>query len=251
MRSHCSNWLLRKKDSAMRLQRLLGLISTLTLIAVWSMIIGTVPANAATTDVVVRPGALHGWAVDFSADSVRPGFVTGPADAPLGEGSFRFDTGSAGAAAAGAKVELSNGGLNDQPVADLTGLLRCLPGGERSGAVPAVPECQDRRRPQRQHRHHAVLRAHPDPAEHLDHGRHHQQHRQRCGRLDVPVQHGGDLPDRQGLTWAQVLDLLPDGAVFQNSLGIPEVVDLHRGPERIDGGSNGPRRGRPVDLGPR
>ena len=40
----------------------------------------------------------------------------------MGEGSFRFDTGAPGAAAAGAKVELSNGALNDQPVANLTGL---------------------------------------------------------------------------------------------------------------------------------
>ena len=54
--------------------------------------------------------------------SVRPGFVTGPATPPLGEGSFRYDTGAPGAAAAGAKVELSNGSLNDQPVANLTGL---------------------------------------------------------------------------------------------------------------------------------
>ena len=76
----------------------------------------------APVDVVVRPGALHGWSVNFTTNSVRPGFVTGPADVPLGEGSFRFDTGAAGAAAAGAKVEFSNGGLNDQPMADLTGL---------------------------------------------------------------------------------------------------------------------------------
>ena len=48
--------------------------------------------------------------MDFLTSSVRPGFVTGPATAPLGEGSFRFDTGAPGAAAAGAKVELSNGG---------------------------------------------------------------------------------------------------------------------------------------------
>ena len=180
----------------MRLQRLLGLITTLTLIAVWSVIIGTVPANAATTDVVVRPGALHGWAVDFSADSVRPGFVTGPETPPLGDGSFRFDTGAAGAAAAGAKVELSNGGLNDQPISGPDcALLRRLSGGERSGC-PALPEPQDRRRPQRQHRHHAVLQVRPDSAERLDHGRRVQQHRHRLGRLDVSVQHGGDLPDR-------------------------------------------------------
>ena len=127
----------------MRLQRLLGIITTLTLIAAWSVIIGTVPATAATTDVVVRPGSLNGWAVDFSAASVRPGFVTGPADVPLGEGSFRFDTGTAGAAAAGAKVELSNGGLNDEPVAELTALSFdvYLP-GEHSRR-PAVPERED------------------------------------------------------------------------------------------------------------
>ena len=75
-----------------------------------------------TTDVVVRPGALNGWAVNFTGNTVRPGFVTGPADVPLGEGAFRFDTGAAGAAAAGAKVELSSSGLNDQLVADLTAL---------------------------------------------------------------------------------------------------------------------------------
>ena len=40
----------------------------------------------------------------------------------MGEGSFRFDTGAAGGGRSGAKVELSNGGLNDQPVANLTGL---------------------------------------------------------------------------------------------------------------------------------
>ena len=104
----------------MRLQRLLGILTSITVLSAWALSASPAPAIAATTDVVVRPGALHGWAVDFSADSVRPGFVTGPADAPLGEGSFRFDTGAAGAAAAGAKVELSNGGLNDKPVADLT-----------------------------------------------------------------------------------------------------------------------------------
>ena len=82
----------------------------------------TETAPTAPVDLVVRPGALHGWAVEFLTSSVRPGFVTGPATPPLGEGSFRFDTGAPGAAAAGAKVELSNGALNDQPVANLTGL---------------------------------------------------------------------------------------------------------------------------------
>ena len=106
----------------MRFQRLLRIFISVTLVLGWALVATPDPASAATTDVVVRPGALHGWAVDFSAASVRPGFVTGPADAPLGEGSFRFDTGSAGAAAAGAKVELSSGGLNDQPVAELTAL---------------------------------------------------------------------------------------------------------------------------------
>ena len=54
-----------------------------------------------------------------------------------------------------------------------------------------------------------------------------------------------------GMTWAQVLDLLPDGAVFQNSLGFPEVADLLRRSERIGRGRDGPRGGGPVDLGPR
>src|SRR5207344_2232346 len=72
--------------------------------------------------LVVRPGALHGWNAGFTGSSVRPGFVTGPVTPPLGEGSFRYDTGAPDKAVAGAKVELSNGGLNDQPVANLTGL---------------------------------------------------------------------------------------------------------------------------------
>ena len=52
------------------------------------------PGLGGDHDVVVRPGLLHGWAVDFSSDTVRPGFVTGPGNVPLGEGAFRFDTGS-------------------------------------------------------------------------------------------------------------------------------------------------------------
>ena len=147
--------------------------------------------------MVVRPGALHGWAVDFSANSVRPGFVTGPADPPLGEGSFRFDTGSAGAAAAGAKVELSNGGLNDQPMADL-GVLRfdvyleeSDPGGQpylnvkidadHNGSIDTT----------------LSYVATPIPLNDLDHGRRHQQQRHRCGRLVLPVEHGGDLLRRR------------------------------------------------------
>ena len=92
---------------------LVGATATLTI---------TQTAPTAPVELVVRPGALHGWGVEFTTGSVRPGFVTGPATPPLGEGSFRYDTGAPGAAAAGAKVELSNGSLNDQPVANLTGL---------------------------------------------------------------------------------------------------------------------------------
>ena len=71
--------------------------------------------------LVVRPGALQGWLVEFLQNTAMPGFVTA-AGAPLGAGGFRFDTGAPGAAAAGAKVEFSHGGLNDQLVSDLTGL---------------------------------------------------------------------------------------------------------------------------------
>src|SRR6478735_8478399 len=109
-------------ESTMRFRRLSGLVTALAVAAAWTGVISPGTANAATSEVVVRPGALHGWAGNFTTNTVRPGFVTGPADVPLGEGAFRFDTGAAGAAAAGAKVEFSNGGLVDQPVADLTGL---------------------------------------------------------------------------------------------------------------------------------
>ncbi len=105
----------------MRLRHFLTMISVAAL-AASTVVVGAGTASAVTTNVVVRPGDLNGWRVEFLTNSVRPGFVTGPATAPLGEGSFRFDTGAPGAAAAGAKVELSNGGLNDQLVSDLTGL---------------------------------------------------------------------------------------------------------------------------------
>src|SRR6478609_10986823 len=105
----------------MRLRHFLTMISVAAL-AASTVVVGAGTASAVTTNVVVRPGDLNGWRVEFLTDSVRPGFVTGPDTAPLGEGSFRFDTGAPGAAAAGAKVELSNGSLNDQPVANLTGL---------------------------------------------------------------------------------------------------------------------------------
>ena len=122
----------------MRLPHVLTMISV-TALAASPVVVGAGTASAATTNVVVRPGALDGWAVDFLTSSVRPGFVTGPATAPLGEGSFRYDTG----ASAGAKVELSNGALNDQPVADLTGLRfdssRCFPMPRCSRTAPDSP----------------------------------------------------------------------------------------------------------------
>ncbi len=33
----------------------------------------------------------------------------------------------------------------------------------------------------------------------------------------------------EGLTWAQVLELLPDGAVFQNSTGFPRSLIFNAG----------------------
>ena len=106
----------------MRLRHFLTMISVAAL-AASTVVVGAGTASAAPTGVVVRPGDLHGWAVDFlTGSSVRPGFVTGPATPPSGVGSFRYDTGAPGGAVAGAKVELSSGGLDDQPVANLTGL---------------------------------------------------------------------------------------------------------------------------------
>ncbi len=105
----------------MRFRRLSAFVTALAVATAWTGVLSPGTANAQTSDVVVRPGALHGWSVKFTTNAVRPGFVTGPAGG-LGEGAFRFDTGAPGAARAGAKVELSNGGLNDQPLADLTAL---------------------------------------------------------------------------------------------------------------------------------
>ena len=83
----------------MRLRHSLTMLSVAALCAS-TVVVGASTASAATTDVVVRPGDLNGWRVEFLTDSVRPGFVTGPATPPLGEGSFRYDTGAPGAAAA-------------------------------------------------------------------------------------------------------------------------------------------------------
>ena len=178
------------------------------------------------TDVVVRPGALHGWAVDFSAASVRPGFVTGPADAPLGEGSFRFDTGSAGAAAAGAKVELSSGGLNDQPVVDL-GVLRfdlyveeVIQGGiylnlkvdaDHNGTIDTtlsyVPA--------------AIPLKTWTRVDALDGGA--------TGAFGWFCQSSTVTCSQSGITWTAMLDLLPGGAEFQNSLGFPRSLIFSAG----------------------
>ena len=184
-------------------------------------ITNTTPASP--VDVVVRPGELHGWAVNFATNSVRPGFVTGPKTPPRGEGSFRFDTGSAGAAAAGAKVELSNGGLNDQPVADLT-VLRFDVYLEESvpGAGPYLN-----------------LKIDADHNGSID---------TTLSYLSTPIPlNAWTTVDAvsstatgaagwfcqtstvvtcsvEGMTWVQVLDLLPDGAMFQNSLGFPRSL---------------------------
>ena len=61
--------------------------------------------------------------MDFTGSSVNPGFVNGPATPPSGVGSFRYDNG-----ARGSRSRWREGGveqreaLNDQPVANLTGL---------------------------------------------------------------------------------------------------------------------------------
>ena len=192
---------------SMRLRHILTMISVAALSAS-TVVVGAATASAATTNVVVRPGALDGWRVDFLTSSVRPGFVTGPATAPLGEGSFRFDTGAPGAAAAGAKVELSNGGLNDQPVANLTGLRfdAYVEENDDGASEAALPEPQGRRRQQRQHRHHADLQPHRDPAERLDGGRHPRRHRHRSVRLVLHVSTVVTCRGGRGITWAQVLE---------------------------------------------
>ena len=49
----------------MRLRHFLTMISVAAL-AASTVVVGAGTASAATTDVVVRPGTLHGWAVEFS-----------------------------------------------------------------------------------------------------------------------------------------------------------------------------------------
>ena len=61
----------------MRLRHLLTMTSVAAL-AASTVVVGAATASAATTNVVVRPGDLHGWGVKFTTGSVRPGFVTGP-----------------------------------------------------------------------------------------------------------------------------------------------------------------------------
>ncbi len=181
------------------------------------------------TDVVVRPGSLHGWEVNFTTASVRPGFVTGPADAPSGEGSFRFDTGTAGAAAAGAKVELSNGGLNDQPLADLSVLRfdlyveEVIQGGiylnlkvdaDHNGTIDTtlsyVPA--------------AIPLKTWTRVDALD--------SDATGATGWFCQSSTVTCSVAGVTWAEMFDLLPDGAVFQNSLGFPRSLIFSAGHER-------------------
>ena len=187
-------------------------------------------SSAATTDVVVRPGALHGWGVEFLTASVRPGFVTGPATPPLGEGSFRFDTGAPGAAAAGAKVELSNGSLNDQPVATLTGLrfdvyldendtgtegqpyLNFKVDADDNGSIDTTLSYA-----------HTAIPLNTWTAVDTQDGSATGASGWFC--LNSTVVSCGPA----GMTWAQVLTLLPDEAVFQNSLGFPRSLIFSAG----------------------
>ena len=180
---------------------------------------------APSTDVVVRPGSLHGWAVDFSSNTVRPGFVTGPGNVPLGEGAFRFDTGPAGGAAAGSKVELSSGGLNGQRVADLSELSFDVYLEEGDSSVQPY----------------LVVKIDGDGDGSID-----TTFSYRPGPIELDTWTSVDAinstetgsagwqclqssvvtcpANQAGITWPQVLELLPANAVFKNSLGFPRSL---------------------------
>ena len=68
----------------MRVRHFITMI-TVAALAASTVVVGAATASAATTDVVVRPGACTVGRWSFT-DSVRPGFVTGPAKSPLGGG---------------------------------------------------------------------------------------------------------------------------------------------------------------------
>ena len=172
-----------------------------------------------------------GWTSPPS--SVRPGFVTGPATAPLGEGSFRFDTGAPGAAAAGAKVELSNGALNDQLVADLTGLRFDVYLEENDVSASEQPYIN--------------LKVDADANGSIDTTLTYIHTPIPLNDWTVVDTQDGSATGAFGwscistvvtmpgagsrITWTQVLALLPDGAVFQNSTRLPPLADLQRGPD--------------------
>ena len=173
-----------------------------------------------------------GWS--SSPSSVRPGFVTGPATAPLGEGSFRFDTGAPGAAAAGAKVELSNGGLNDQPVADLTGLRFDVYVEENDAGASGQPYLN--------------LKVDADANGSIDTTLTYvhtaiplntwtavdTQDGSATGAIRLVLQSSTVVTcGVAGITWAQMLDLLPDDAVFQNSLGFPSSLIFTAGHDGV------------------
>ncbi len=186
----------------------------------------TQTAPTAPVELVVRPGALHGWGVKFTTGSVRPGFVTGPATPPLGEGSFRYDTGAPGAAAAGAKVELSNGSLNDQPVANLTGLRFDAYVEENDAGASTQPYLN--------------LKVDADNNGSIDTTLTYNHTPIPLNTWTTVDTFDGTATGATGwlctstvvtcgvagITWAQMLELLPDVAVFQNSLGFPNSLIL-------------------------
>ena len=213
----------------MRLQRLLSVVASIAMISALTLIIGAGPAVAADSTNVVRPGSLHGWSVRFTTDTVRPGFVTGPSGVPAGVGSFRFDTGAPGAAAAGAKVELSNGALNDALVSDLTVLHFDVFLEENGGGVGSQPYLNLKVDTDHDGTIDTTL-SYVNPAIPLN----------EWTEVD-PI--NSDASGAQGwfctsstvtcsvsgITWNQVLDLLPAGAVFQNSIGFPRSLIFSAG----------------------
>ena len=193
------------------------------------MVVGVAPASAATTDVVVRAGRPK-WVEGGLLHQLGPHGVRHRAcDRALGEGSFRCNTGAPGAAAPGSKVELSNGALNDQLVTDLTGLRYDVYLEENGVGQAGQP--------------YVNLKIDADANGSIDTTLAYVHPQIPLNTWTVVDTQDGTATGSTGwscsstvvscgasrITWTQMLALLPDGAVFQNSTGFPSSLIFNAG----------------------
>ena len=76
---------------------LVGAVFSLTATSVYAQETVTPTHSAPITEVIVRPAQLNGWRFALEAPEGSGGFVTGPAQPPLGKGSVEFTISERGA----------------------------------------------------------------------------------------------------------------------------------------------------------